>query len=88
MEAKISVVDSEIRSLDEQLSLLQLKMTLTNQLSQKVKEMEKASQEVEDSENQLVNRNMYLGEPDRIFVVMQTYFSRIVALTEDVKLLG
>ncbi|KAM1219858.1 hypothetical protein ACFX2G_047876 [Malus domestica] len=89
MEARISVVDSEIRSLDEHLSLLQAeKMTLTNQLSQKVEEMEKASQEVEKSENQLVNNNMYLGEPDRIFAVMQTYFSRIVALAEDVKLLG
>ncbi|KAM2116883.1 hypothetical protein TB2_009203 [Malus domestica] len=89
MEARITVVGFEIQSLEEQLSLLKAeKMTLTNQLSQKVEEMEKAFQEVEDSENQLVNSNMYLGEPCRIFVVMQTYFYRIVALAEDVKLLG
>ncbi|XP_070668971.1 uncharacterized protein [Malus domestica] len=59
MEARITVVDSEIQSLEEQLSLLKAeKMTLSNQLSQK---------------------------PDRIFAIMQTYFSRIVALAEDVK---
>ncbi|KAM1120587.1 hypothetical protein ACFX19_002409 [Malus domestica] len=87
MEERITVV-VEIQNLEEQLSLLKAeKMTLTNQLSQKVEEKEKVSQEVEDFENQLVNSNMYLGETGRIFAVMQIYFPRIVSLDEDVKLL-
>ncbi|KAM2927936.1 hypothetical protein COP2_035240 [Malus domestica] len=88
MEERITIVDYEIQHLEEQLSSLKAeKVTLTNHLSQKVEEMEKTSQEIEDSENQLVNSNMYLGEPGRIFTIIQTYFSRIVALAEDVKLL-
>ncbi|KAB2597126.1 hypothetical protein D8674_000046 [Pyrus ussuriensis x Pyrus communis] len=68
-------------------SLRAEKVTLTNHLSQKVEELEKISQEVEDSKDQLVNNNMHLGELSRIFTIMQAYFSRIVAMAEDVKLL-
>ncbi|KAB2599559.1 hypothetical protein D8674_009830 [Pyrus ussuriensis x Pyrus communis] len=79
MEEKIAVVDSEIQRLEEQLcSLKAEKVTLTNHFSQKVEEIEKISQEVEGSKTQLVNSNMYLGEPSGIFIIMQTYFSRIV----------
>ena len=35
-----------------------------------------------------MNSNMYLGEPGRIFIIMQAYFSRIVALAKAIKLLG
>ncbi|KAB2631169.1 hypothetical protein D8674_008688 [Pyrus ussuriensis x Pyrus communis] len=50
MEERIAVVDSEIQRLEEQLSSLKAeKVTFTNHLSQKVEEMEKISQEVEDS---------------------------------------
>ncbi|KAM0975931.1 hypothetical protein EV1_018672 [Malus domestica] len=88
MDERIAVVDYEIQRLKEPLSLLKAeRVTLTNNFSQKVEEMEKTSQEIEDFENQLVNSNMYLGEPGRIFTIMQTYFSRVVALAEDVKLL-
>ncbi|KAM0970943.1 hypothetical protein ACFX15_018354 [Malus domestica] len=88
MDERIAVVDYEIQRLKEQLSLLKAeRVTLTNNFSQKVEEMEKTSQEIEDFENQLVNSNMYLGEPGRIFTIMQTYFSRVVALAADVKLL-
>ncbi|KAB2612494.1 hypothetical protein D8674_034810 [Pyrus ussuriensis x Pyrus communis] len=89
MEDRIAVVDAKIQRLENQLSSLKAeKMSLTNHLSKKVEEMENISQEVEDSKNQLTNNNTYLGEPSRIFIIMQTYFSRIVALTEDAKLLG
>ncbi|KAM1519781.1 hypothetical protein ACFX1Z_022547 [Malus domestica] len=89
MEDSIVVVDAEIQRLKEQFSSLKVKkMTLATHLSQKVEEMEKISQEVEDSKAQLANSNMYLGEPGLIFIIMQTYYSRIVALAEDVKLLG
>ena len=75
--------------MEKQLSSLKAeKMSLTNHLSKKVEDMKKISQEVEDSKNQLANNNMYLGEPGRIFTIMQTYFSRIVALAKDAKLLG
>lgn len=50
--------------------------------------MKKVNQEVEDSEAQLANINIYLEEPGMIFTIMQTYHSRIVALAKDVKLLG
>ncbi|KAM1328592.1 hypothetical protein ACFX2I_012596 [Malus domestica] len=58
MEERIVVVDSEIQLLEEQLSSLKAeKVALANHLSQKVEEMEKISQEVEDSKTQLVNSN-------------------------------
>lgn len=88
MEDRISVVDFELQRLEEQLSSLKAeKMTLTNHLFENLKEMEKIPQEAEDSKNQLTNNNMYLGEPYRIFTIIQTYFSRIAALAEDTKLL-
>ncbi|KAM1543859.1 hypothetical protein ACFX1Z_013475 [Malus domestica] len=88
MEDRIVVVNFKIQRLEEQLSSVKAEnMTLTNHLFKKVEEMEKLSQEVEDSKNQLTNSNMYLGEPNRIFSVMQTYFSRIAALAKDTKLL-
>ena len=88
MEERISVVDSEIQRLEEQLLLLKAeKATLADRLSIKVEEMEKTSHEIEDSRDQLVNSHMCLGEPHRISTIMQTYFSRVIALAEDVKLL-
>lgn len=88
MKERIAVVDAEIQLLEEQLfSLKAEKVALTDRISKKVEEMEKTSQKVEDSKSQLVNSNTYLGELNRIFTTMQTYFSRVVALAEDVKLL-
>lgn len=88
MEARIAVVDYEIQRLEEHLSSLKAeKVAFTNHLSQKVKEMEQASQEVEGSKSQLVNSSTYLGKPDRIFTIMQAYFFKVTALAEDVKLL-
>lgn len=88
MEERITVVDSEIQHLEERLSSLKVeKIIFTDRFSQKVEEMEKTSQGIEDSKSQLVNNNMHLGEPHRIFTIMQTYFSQIIALVEYVKLL-
>ena len=88
MEERFSVVDSEIQCLEEQLSSLKAeKAIIADRLSQKVEEMEKTSHEIEDSSDQLVNSHMCLGEPNRIFTIMQTYFSRVIALAKDVKLL-
>ncbi|KAM2616307.1 hypothetical protein TB2_030724 [Malus domestica] len=89
MEDMIVVVESEIQKLEEQVSTLKAeKITLASQLYKKIKEVKKVNQEVEDSEAQLANNNMYLEEPGWIFTIMQTYYSRISALAKDVKLLS
>ncbi|KAM1094619.1 hypothetical protein FF1_009605 [Malus domestica] len=89
IEDRIMVVLAEIEKLNEQLSALKAEqITLLSKLYQKFEEVKKVNQEVENSEAQLANNNMYLEEPSRIFTIMQTYHSRITALAKDVKLSG
>ena len=44
--------------------------------------------ELEDAESQLIHNSTVLAEPTRIFTLMQTYYSRIITLVEDVHPLG
>lgn len=81
MEDWIMMVASEIQKLEEQMFALKAKqMTLSNKLYKKIEEVKTVNQEVEDSEAQLANTNITLEEPSHIFTIMQTYYSKIVAL--------
>lgn len=89
VEDGIMVVVTEIQKLEEQLSTLKAEqMTFLRKLYQKIEEMKKFNHELKDSEAQLANNNIALEEPGRIFTIMQTYQSRVVALSKDVNLLG
>lgn len=63
-------------------------MTLSSKLYQKIEEVNRVNQEVENFKAQLANNNIALEKPSRIFIIMQTYHSRIAALARDVNLLG
>ncbi|KAM1758052.1 hypothetical protein ACFX11_007222 [Malus domestica] len=63
MEDKIMVVTFEIQKLEEQLSTMKAEqITLLRKLYQKIKEVKKVNQEVEDSKAQLANSNITLEE--------------------------
>ena len=62
--------------------------TLLGKLQQQIEEVKKANKELEDAESQLINSSTVLAEPTRIFTLMQTYYSKIITLGEDVHLLG
>ncbi|KAB2632540.1 TMV resistance protein N-like [Pyrus ussuriensis x Pyrus communis] len=84
-EEKIKVVTSEIQKLEKQLVVLKAEQeALLGTLKQQIEEVQKANLELEHSKSQLVN----ISTITRIFTTMQTYYSRIITLGEDVNLLG
>ena len=88
-EERIKVVTSEIQKIEEQLAVLKAEqITLLSKLHQQIKKVMKANLEMEDAESQLANSSTILTEPTRIFTNMQTYYSKIITLGEDVNLLG
>ncbi|KAB2631320.1 TMV resistance protein N-like [Pyrus ussuriensis x Pyrus communis] len=88
-EERIKVMTSEMQKLEEYLAVLKAEQTiLLSKLRQQIEEVKKANLEMEDVESQLVNSSTVLAKPSRIFIIMQTYHSRIITLGEDVNLLG
>ncbi|KAM2876548.1 hypothetical protein COP2_019535 [Malus domestica] len=88
-EEMINAVSSDIKNLEEQFVVLKTEhATLLGKLQQQIEEVKKANMELEDAESQLINSNTVLAEPSRIFTLMQTYYSRIINLGEDIHLLG
>ncbi|KAB2595164.1 hypothetical protein D8674_030614 [Pyrus ussuriensis x Pyrus communis] len=57
-------------------------------LYQKIKEVKRVNQKVEDSEAQQGNNNIALEKLRIIFTIMQTYHSKIAVLAGDVNMLG
>lgn len=67
MEDRNMVVVSETQKLEEQLSTLKAEqMTLSSKLYEKIEEVKRVNQEVEDFEAQLANINIAFEEPSRI----------------------
>ncbi|KAB2610472.1 TMV resistance protein N-like [Pyrus ussuriensis x Pyrus communis] len=88
-EERIKMVSSDIQKLEEQLAVLKAEhVTLLSKLQQQIEGVKKANMELEDVESQLINNNIVLVEPTRIFTLMQTYYPRIITLGENVHLLG
>ncbi|KAM2945855.1 hypothetical protein COP2_028720 [Malus domestica] len=86
---RIRVVTSEIQKLDEQLVALKAEQaTFLGTLKNQIEEVKKLNLELEHTRSQIVNSHTVLAEPSRIFAIMQTYHSRIITLSEDVKLLN
>ncbi|KAM1378045.1 hypothetical protein ACFX2F_039559 [Malus domestica] len=85
---KIGVVTSEIQKLEEQLVVLKAEQaTLLGTLKNQIEEVKKSNSKLEYTRSQLANSHTVLAEPSRIFAIMQIYHSRIISLSEDVKLL-
>ncbi|KAM1160148.1 hypothetical protein ACFX19_033798 [Malus domestica] len=85
---RIGVVTSEIQKLEEQLVVLKAEQAnLLDTLENQTEEVKKTNSELEHSRYQLANSHTVLAEPSRIFTIKQTYHSRIITLSEDVKLL-
>ena len=82
------MVTSEIQKLEEQLIVLKAEQTtLLGTLKHQIEKVKKSNVELEHTKSQLANSNTILAEPGRIFTIMQTYHSRIITLSKDVKLL-
>ncbi|KAM1271982.1 hypothetical protein ACFX2J_032734 [Malus domestica] len=88
-KARIGVVTSEIQKLEEQLVVLKAEQaTLLDTLENQIEEVKKSNSDLEHSRSQLANSLTVLAEPSRIFAIMQTYHSRIITMSEDVRLLA